>query len=132
MPLASAIAKLRKLLGQDAVLDRPENLMLYEYDASIEMNVPGCIVFPRTTEDVSAIVRIANAEGVPLTPRGAGTGLSGGSIARDGGIVIVFSRMNRILEIDLENMRAVVEPGVINLELSAAVDKAHLFFAPDP
>jgi glycolate oxidase len=132
VPLPSAIAQFRKLLGSDAVLDRPENLMLYEYDASIEMAVPGCVVFPRTTADVSDIVRIANAENVPITPRGAGTGLSGGSIARDGGIVMVFSRMNRILEIDLENMRAVVEPGVINLELSAAVDKAHLFFAPDP
>jgi glycolate oxidase len=132
VPLPSAIAQLRKLLGSDAVLDRPENLMLYEYDASIEMAVPGCVVFPRTTADVSAIVRIASAEDIPITPRGAGTGLSGGSIARDGGIVMVFSRMNRILEIDLDNMRAIVEPGVINLELSAAVDNAQLFFAPDP
>jgi glycolate oxidase len=124
--------KLRRILAPDAVLDRPEDLMLYEYDAGLSTGTPACVVFPETTEQVSQIVRLAGAEGISLVPRGAGTGLSGGSISRDGGIVMVFSRMRRILEIDLPNQRAVVQPGVINLELSQAVARHGLYFAPDP
>lgn len=132
MGLNEAIARLRKLLGADNVLSRAEDVMLYEYDAGVDKGLPGAVVFPATTEDVSGIVKIAAAECVPIVPRGAGTGLSGGSIARDGGIVIVFTRMNRILQIDLANRRATVQPGVVNLELSAAVEKEGLYFAPDP
>src|SRR5512146_2000273 len=132
MGLNEAIARLRKLLGADNVLSRAEDVMLYEYDAGVDKGLPGAGVFPATTEDVSGIVKIAAAECVPIVPRGAGTGLSGGSIARDGGIVLVFTRMNRILEIDLENQRATVQPGVVNLELSQAVAQHGLYFAPDP
>src|SRR5689334_17781167 len=106
MALVEAIAKLRKALGRENVLDEAGDVMLYEYDAGVDKGTPGAVVFPSTTEDVSTIVRIAAAEGISIVPRGAGTGLSGGSIARDGGIVIVFTRMNKILEIDLENQRA--------------------------
>src|SRR4029077_15811083 len=90
------------------------------------------VVFPRSTEDVVAVVKISHECGVPIVGRGAGTGLSGGAIARAGGIVIGFARMNRILEIDYANERAVVEPGVVNLDLTLATQGRQYFFAPDP
>jgi len=127
-----AIRDLQSLLGPAGVLTAPEDLLLYEYDGSVEIARPECIVFPRSTRDVVAIVLIANHYELPLVGRGAGTGLSGGALARQGGIVLVFSRMNRILEIDLDNQRAVVQPGVVNLDLSRAVEHAGLHFAPDP
>jgi glycolate oxidase len=132
MPLSSAIASLRRLLGKENVLVRDEDVMLYEYDAGVDKGTPGAVVFPASTQDVANIVRVACAEGVSIVPRGAGTGLSGGSIARDGGIVLVFTRMNKILEIDLENQRAVVQPGVVNLDLTSAVEREGFYFAPDP
>src|SRR3984885_5336811 len=123
---------LKSLLGPEAVLHRPEELMLYEYDGSAEVARPHCVVLPRPTPDVLALVQLANQYQTPLVGRGAGTGLSGGALARKGGILTVFSRMNRILEIDLENQRATVQPGVVNSDLSAAVAHAGLHFAPDP
>ena len=112
--LPGVVDHLRKIAGRDAVLDRPEDLMLYEYDAGIRKSTPGAVVFPQNTEQVSQIMRLATAENVAVVARGAGTGLSGGSIPQEGGIVIAFSRMNRILEVDVENQRAVVQPGVVN------------------
>jgi glycolate oxidase len=126
------IRELERLLGKDAVLSKPEDLLLYEYDGSVEEAKPDLVVFPRTTEQVVGIVRAAGRYGVPIVGRGAGTGLAGGALARHGGIVIVFSRMNRILELDLENQRAVVQPGVVNLDLTRAVERDGLYFAPDP
>ena len=126
------IRELEQILGPDSVLSRPEDLMLYEYDGSVELARPECVVFPRSTRDVVEIVRLADRYQVPLVGRGAGTGLSGGALARQGGIVMVFSRMNRTLELDLENQRAVVQPGVVNLDLTRAVEHAGLYFAPDP
>jgi glycolate oxidase len=126
------IRELVTLLGPSAVLSEAEDLMLYEYDGSVELGSPKCIVFPSSTREVSEIVRLANLYQTPLVGRGAGTGLSGGAIARNGGIVIVFSRMNRILEIDEANLRAVFQPGVVNLDLSRAVEHLNLYFAPDP
>jgi glycolate oxidase len=126
------IRELVSLLGPSAVLSAVEDLMLYEYDGSVELGSPKCIVFPSTTQEVSEIVRLANRYRTPIVGRGAGTGLSGGAIARSGGIMIVFSRMNRILEIDSPNLRAVVQPGVVNLDLSRAVEHLNLYFAPDP
>jgi len=123
---------LKTLLGPDGVLHQPEDLLLYEYDGSVEVARPECVVFPRSTEEVVAIVKLANQYETPLVGRGAGTGLSGGALARQGGIVTVFSRMNRILEVDVENQRARVQPGVVNLDLSAAVAYTGLHFAPDP
>jgi glycolate oxidase len=123
---------LKKLLGSDEVLHRPEELLLYEYDGSVEVARPTCVVFPRTTADVVGIVQIANRHETPIVGRGAGTGLSGGALARHGGILVVFSRMNRILEIDVENQRATVQPGVVNADLSVAVAHTGLHFAPDP
>jgi glycolate oxidase len=107
-------------------------LLLYEYDGSVEEARPDCVVFTRCKQDVVEIVKLANRYDVSLVGRGAGTGLSGGALARRGGIVVAFSRMNRILEVDVDNQRAVVEPGVVNLDLSRAVEKDGLYFAPDP
>jgi glycolate oxidase len=90
------------------------------------------VVFPRTTEEVVTIVKLAREHGLKIVGRGAGTGLSGGSIARAGGVVIAFARMNEILEIDIENERAVVQPGVVNLDISLAVQPFGYFYAPDP
>jgi glycolate oxidase len=132
MALSSAISELRAIVGADNVLDRPEDLMLYEYDAGLSTGRPSAVVFPETTEQVSRIARLASRERISIVPRGAGTGLSGGSISRDGGIVLVFTRMNKVLEIDLENQRAVVQPGVVNLELSNRLAGQRLYFAPDP
>ncbi|MGB8653145.1 MAG: FAD-linked oxidase C-terminal domain-containing protein [Candidatus Acidiferrales bacterium] len=129
---ASLLRDLKKRLGAAALLHAPEDLLLYEYDGSVEIARPNCVVFPSTTDDVAAIVEIANRYQTPVVGRGAGTGLSGGALARRGGILIVFSRMNRILDIDLENQRATVQPGVVNSDLSAAVAHAGLHFAPDP
>ncbi|MBV9144733.1 MAG: FAD-binding oxidoreductase, partial [Acidobacteria bacterium] len=124
--------KLRKIVGRDAVLDRPADLMLYEYDGSLARGAPQYVVFPQSTEQVSELVKFAAREGLSIVPRGAGTGLSGGSIARNGGIVLAFARMNRILEIDVPNLRATVQPGVVNLELSNALAPHGFYFAPDP
>ncbi len=129
---AEAKDKLVSVLGPAAVLDRPEDLLLYEYDAGADKSRPDLVVFPRSTEDVVAIVGVARDCGVPVVPRGAGPGLSGGSIPVDGGIVVVFSRMNRILELDIENERVVVEPGVVNLDVTLAVQNRSYLYAPDP
>jgi glycolate oxidase len=124
--------KLADLLGPRGYLDRPEDLLLYEYDGSVDKARPEMVVFPRTTEDVVAIVKITGEHKVPIVGRGAGTGLSGGAIPRAGGVTIGFSRMNRILEIDLPNERAVVQPGVVNLDITLAVQPQGYFYAPDP
>mgnify|MGYP001365110529 CR=1 FL=1 len=119
-------------VGPRGLLDQPQDLRLYEYDGGVDKARPGVVVFPRSAEEAAAVARIAHKHKIPLVGRGAGTGLSGGAIPRYGGIMVVFSRMNRILEIDLENERAVVEPGVVNLELTNAVAPMGYFFAPDP
>jgi glycolate oxidase len=124
--------ELAELLGPRGYLHRPEDLLLYEYDGSVDKARPELVVFPRTTEEVAAIVKITAKHKVPIVGRGAGTGLSGGAIPRAGGVTIGFARMNRILEIDLENERAVVQPGVVNLDITLAVQPQGYFYAPDP
>src|SRR6266446_9512378 len=124
--------KLAQLLGPRGYLDRPEDLSLYEYDGSVDKACPDMVVFPRSTEDVAAIVKISREHAVTIVGRGSGTGLSGGAIAREGGVMIGFARMNRILEIDLASERAVVQPGVVNLDITLAVEPHGYFYAPDP
>jgi glycolate oxidase len=124
--------KLAAVVGPKGYLDKPEDLILYEYDGSVDKARPEMVIFPRTTEDVVAIVKITNEYGITIVGRGAGTGLSGGAIPRQGGVTIGFSRMNRILELDLENERAVVQPGVVNLDITLAVQNQGYFYAPDP
>ena len=132
MSIQAASKELRKLLGRDAVLDRPEDLMVYEYDASLAKGTPDIVVLPESTEHVATVMKVAAKYKIAIVPLGSGTGLSGVSVPRKGGIVITFSRMSRILEIDVPNRRAVVQPGLVNSELSLAVAKHGLYFAPDP
>ena len=129
---AEAKKKLIAAVGPRGYLDRPQDLSLYEYDGSIDKARPELVVFPQTTEEVAAVVRITAEYGIPIVGRGAGTGLSGGEIPRAGGVLIGFSRMNRILEIDLANERATVQPGVVNLDITLAVQGSGYFYAPDP
>ncbi|MDQ6676484.1 MAG: FAD-binding protein [Acidobacteriota bacterium] len=132
-PLDPAARKrLVTLLGNRGYLERPEDLKLYEYDGGVDKVLPDLVVFPRSTADVAEIARISHEFGVPLVGRGAGTGLSGGAIPLEGGLVVAFARMNKILAIDLENERAVVQPGVVNLDITLAVQGRNYFFAPDP
>src|SRR5579883_629706 len=133
MPLAREIlAEMQSRLGRHAVLSDPADLKLYEYDGGVDKALPDAVVFPRTTEEVVALVRLARDHNLPIVGRGAGTGLSGGAIARAGGLLISFARMNQILEIDIENERAVVQPGVVNLDITLAVQPFGYFYAPDP
>src|SRR5579864_4861018 len=131
--LSAAVTKaIDKLLGPRGYLNKPEDLTLYEYDGSVDKARPELVVFPRSTAEAVALLKLAQEHRIPIVGRGAGTGLSGGAIPRAGGIVISFARMNRILEIDLENERAVLEPGVVNLEITQAVQSQGYYYAPDP
>src|SRR5271170_1536651 len=132
MIAAEALRQIDQLLGPRGYLDRREDLTLYEYDGSVDKAQPELVAFPQTAADVAELVQIAREHRIPIVGRGAGTGLSGGVIARAGGMVMSFARMNRIVEIDLANERAVLEPGVVNLEITQAVDRDGYFYAPDP
>ena len=128
-----AVAKdLEAALGKRAVLWRTEDLLVYEYDGTIDRGAPEVIAFPKNADEVSETIKIARRHGLPVTPRGAGTGLSGGALATRGGIIIAMNRMRRILEIDVENRTALVEPGVVNLDLGNAAAPHGLAYAPDP
>jgi glycolate oxidase len=126
------IQQLRAIVGDEYVVSHPDDLLVFEYDGSIDRGLPEAVVFPVTTEEVSRVVGLAYREGVPVVGRGSGTGLSGGAIAPPGGIQVAFTRMNRILEVDTENRTATVEPGVINLDLDNYAHKFGLRYAPDP
>ncbi|MBZ5516905.1 MAG: FAD-binding protein, partial [Acidobacteriia bacterium] len=126
------VRELTRLVGLDAVLWRAEDVMLYEYDGLSVTAPPQVVVLPSTCEQVVGIVKLASREGLPIIARGAGTGLSGGSVAAEGGIVMGFARMKTILEIDIENLRARVQPGVVNMDLTLAVSDHGCYFAPDP
>lgn len=123
---------IESLLGNQGVLIDPVDRKLYEYDGGVHMSIPDIVVFPRTTEEVVGLVKIAAEYKLPLVGRGAGTGLSGGAIALSGGMMISFARMNQILEIDIENEFALVQPGVVNLDVTLAVAPFGYFYAPDP
>ena len=115
------------------MIDRPEQLKTYECDGLTGHRVvPSLVVLPETTEQVQAVVRACHAAGVPFVARGAGTGLSGGALPITEGMVISLARMNRVLEVDLDSERVVVQPGVTNLQVTEAVIGAGLFYAPDP
>jgi glycolate oxidase subunit GlcD len=127
------IAKLRRVLDSSRVVEDETELLVYECDGlPLFKNRPDVVVFPTTAEEVAQIVRIANEYRIPFLPRGAGTGLSGGALAVEGGIVIEMQRMNRILSIDTDNRIAVVQPGVVNLHISQAAAPLGLYYAPDP
>jgi glycolate oxidase len=114
------------------VLTQQDELALYSYDAGHDRHMPDAVVLPATTGQVAAVVKLAHQAGVPVVARGAGTGLSGGSVPIEGGLVVVTSRLRRILEVNPEDRYAIVESGVVNVELSAAVAPHGLYYAPDP
>ena len=126
------VKQLEHIVGKRSVIHHPDDLLVYEYDGSVDRGLPAAVVFPASTGEVSRIVDLAGREGLPVIPRGAGTGLSGGAIASEGGIELALTRMRSILEIDPRNRIAVVEPGVVNLDLSVAASRYGLYFAPDP
>lgn len=126
------IEKIIGIVGKENVSSVPEDRKCYSYDARTDGVVPDLIVFPSSARDVSEILKLANKDRFPVIPRGQGTGLTGGSIPLSGGVVLVFSRMNRILEIDTENLIAIVEPGVITFDLQQEAAKQGLFYPPDP
>jgi glycolate oxidase len=129
---ATLIADVESQLGKSAVLYKASDLKLYEYDGGVDKSLPELVVFPSTTKDLVTLVTLADKYRLPIVGRGAGTGLSGGAIARAGGMMISFARMNKILEIDIANERAVVQPGVVNLDITLAVQPFGYFYAPDP
>ncbi|HEV7662691.1 MAG TPA: FAD-linked oxidase C-terminal domain-containing protein [Chloroflexota bacterium] len=123
---------LRAALGPASLYSGVEDVIMYEYDYGLDRGMPDLVALPRSTAEVQAIVRAAQAAGVPIVARGAGTGISGGAVPAQGGLVISMARFNQVLEIDEANRCAVVQPGVVNLDLSKLAEPYGLFFAPDP
>ncbi len=120
------------IVGPQYVLADKEDVISYEQDASIFQVLPEIVVLPGNTHEVAAVVRAARQANIPIIPRGSGTGLAGGAVPAEGGIVLSLARLNGILKIDLANRIAIVEPGVINLDITKAVGKDGYFYAPDP
>ncbi|MGE5620435.1 MAG: FAD-binding oxidoreductase [Sphingomonadaceae bacterium] len=129
----STLAELARIVGKENLLTSREDLVCYGFDATPRLGeLPEAVAKPGSTEEVSQILQLANRVGFKVIPRGAGTNLSGGSVPIQGGLVVQLNRMNRILEIDTENLTALVEPGVITSDLHAAVEALGLFYPPDP
>jgi glycolate dehydrogenase FAD-linked subunit len=130
---ARILDELRAVAGSRGLISSPEELHTYECDGLTNFRVmPRAVLLPNSTEQVQAIVRICHRERMPFVARGSGTGLSGGALPVEDGIVISLARMNRILEVDVPNARVVVEPGVINLDVTGRVSPQEYFYAPDP
>ena len=127
------INELRDIVGTDAVVADEQELLVYECDAyTLQKNLPTAVVLPATTEEVVAVVKLCNRLQLPIIPRGAGTSLSGAVLAVDGGVMIALTRMNRVLNIDARNRRALVEAGCVNAWITRDAESFGLFFAPDP
>jgi glycolate oxidase len=134
MPLpAATLAQLRAIVGADQVLTAKEDLIPYSFDGTAALNqMPGCVAFVTSTEQIAAILKLANATRTPLVTRGSGTGLSGGSLPSADCIVMCTAKMNRILEVDRANLTMLVEPGVTTLQVADAAAAVGLFYPPDP
>jgi len=129
----SHIYYFEKLLDKENVYSDKAHMIAYSYDATRAHFEPDAVLFPRNEEDVSAILKYCNDHHIVIVPRGAGSGFTGGALPSKGGIVLAFEKhMNKILEIDMENMVAIVQPGVINMDLQKAVEAVGLFYPPDP
>jgi glycolate oxidase len=126
------LQKIQSLVGTGNCLHTKEAMACYGYDASASACLPDVVVFPGNTQEISSLVTLANETGIPVTPRGSGTGTTGGCIAVKGGMVLVTTRMNRILKIDTDNLVAHVEPGVMTGRLHDAVEAQGLYYPPDP
>lgn len=133
MPLPERVrSELRRIVGDRHVIDRADDLVIFERDGSISGSLPDAVVLAGSTDEVVQVTRLAARERIPLVPRGAGTGLSGGAVTLHGGIALQVSRMRRVLDFDPVARTATVEPGVVNKELQAIAGRAGLFYAPDP
>lgn len=129
----SIIKQLEDIVGRNAVLTAREDLATYSYDGTTTWShAPDVVVLPTTTEQISQILKLANAERIPVTPRGSGTNISGGSVPVNGGIVVCTTKMNRVLEINKANLTATVEPGVVLQDFNLLLAKENLFYPPDP
>ncbi|MBI5298364.1 MAG: FAD-binding protein [Chloroflexi bacterium] len=126
------IAELEQITGRDGILHTPEDLAVYSYDGTFEEHRPDVVVLPRTTEQVSQIVKLAARERIPVVTRGMGSGLTAASVPFRGGITLSMTRMNRILEIDEVNATVHAEAGIVTADLQAAVEILGLFYPPDP
>jgi len=127
------VARLRGVLSENAVIDAPEEVRAYECDALTAYKCPPlCAVLPRTTEEVSAVLKICHEEGVPVVPRGAGTSLAGGALPTEDSVILGVARLNAVLETDYENRVVRVQTGRTNLSVSGAVEEEGFFYAPDP
>ena len=127
------LAEFRSIVGASGLVSSPEELHTYECDALTNFRaLPCAVLLPSSTEQVQSILRICHREKIPFVARGSGTGLSGGALPVENGIVLSFARMNRILEVDIANARVVVEPGVLNLDVTSRVQPQDYFYAPDP
>jgi glycolate oxidase len=124
--------ELKAIVGRNRYLDSKEDLVTYSYDAFMVQGQPEIVLFPIRTEEVSKIVEVASREKIPVTPRGAGTNLTGGSVPTRGGMVVAFTKMNKILNIDKKKRVAVLQPGVINMEFQKELSKHGLYYPPDP
>jgi D-lactate dehydrogenase len=132
MPIAAALAELADIFGGDALRTAEAERLVYGYDNSRRQGMPDAVAFPTSHDEVAALVRICRAHRIPLVARGRGTNTTGASVPVEGGIVASFERMNRVLRIDPDNRIAVVEPGVLNGDLQAALAPHGLFWPPDP
>ncbi|NOQ51851.1 MAG: FAD-binding protein [Desulfuromonadaceae bacterium] len=126
------IAKLQEIVGKEHVETDKADLICYSYDATQRKFLPDVVVHPGTPQEISRIMQLVNEHKIPVFPRGAGSGFTGGSLPTKGGIVLVMTRLDRILEIDEENLVATVEPGVVTEQFQQAVEKVGLFYPPDP
>jgi FAD/FMN-containing dehydrogenase len=127
------LKNLSAIVGSDNVLSKPDELLVYECDGLPHHKYrPRAVVFPSSTEQTAEVMKELARARVPFTPRGAGTGLSGGALALNEGVVIELARMRKILKIDVENRLAIVQPGVVNLHVSRAVAEFGLYYVPDP
>ncbi len=124
--------ELRSIVGDEWFLDTPEDLAVYSYDGFLPEFKPDGVIVPGNRDEISKIMRVANREKINIIPRGAGTNICGSSVAREGGIIMAFHRLNKILEIEPESMCAVVQPGVVNADLQKAVTGYGLMYPPDP
>src|ERR1700712_3429217 len=127
------LSAFKEITGEAFVFTDAESLDNYAHDETENLHfLPDIVIKPRTTEEISAIMKICNDNRIPVTPRGAGTGLSGGALPHKGGVLISFERMNSIIEIDERNLQVITEPGVITEVLQNAVKEKGLFYPPDP
>lgn len=133
-PLTAAfVADLRAIVGDDGLLTAAEERLVYECDGfTIEKNLPDVVVFPKNTDEVACVVRLCHAAGVPFVPRGAGTSLAGGCLPVGGGVMLALTKMRKILEVNLRDRYAVVEPGVVNVHLTQHLKGTGFHYAPDP